>query len=480
MPAHFLDENFLLSTETSRRLYHEIAAPLPIIDYHCHLPPQDIADDRRFANLHAIWLEGDHYKWRAMRANGIPERFCTGDAPPYKKFLAYARTVPMTLRNPLYHWTHLELQRYFDIHELLDEESAPAIWEKANSILAQPDFSVSGIFRRMRVEVVCTTDDPADSLAAHQAIAASGGPTRVLPTFRPDKAMQFASIPDWNAYVDRLGQVADTDIRTLNHFRAALQQRHDFFHQQGCRLSDHGLDFCPWEECDEARARHLFDQARAGQSLDATAQEQLATYILLFCGRLNAARGWVQQFHLGALRNNSQRQLAALGRDTGFDSIGDWPLVSKLGRFLDALDASDELAKTILYNLNPALNYPMVSMAGNFQDGSCPGKIQFGSGWWFLDQLEGMTWQMNALSQIGLLSRFVGMLTDSRSFLSYPRHEYFRRLLCDLMGRDAENGLLPQDDALLGRVIRGVCYENARDYFPFFQPSSDSRHQASN
>lgn len=467
MSIPFPSQDFLLTTPTSRRLYHEVAAKQPIIDYHCHLSPSEIARNRRFANLTEIWLEGDHYKWRAMRTNGIAENFCTGDAPAYEKFLAFARTVPMTLRNPLYHWTHLELQRYFGIHKLLNESSAREIWDEANSRLQEPDFDVHGIFRRMRVEVVCTTDDPVDLLEDHRKIAASDCPARVLPTFRPDKSMQLRPVETWNSYVDQLSRVSGQSCRDLDGFLAALRQRHDFFHEMGARLSDHGLSYCPGVPCSEEEAAALFRRAREGEPLGATEEEQFGTFLMEFFGRLDAARGWVQQLHIGALRNNSTRQFEKLGRDTGFDSIGDWPQAEKLARFLDRLDATDELPRTILYNLNPADNYVFATMIGNFNDGSSAGKVQYGSGWWFLDQHEGMTWQLNALSNLGLLARFVGMLTDSRSFLSYPRHEYFRRILCELLGREAETGLLPMDVPLLEDIVTRICHRNAREFFRF-------------
>jgi glucuronate isomerase len=463
----FPSKDFLLTTKTSRHLFHEVAAGQPIIDYHCHLAPADITQNRRFANLFEIWLEGDHYKWRAMRANGIPERFCTGDAEPYEKFLAFAKTVPMTLRNPLYHWTHIELQRYFGIDRLLSPDTAPGIWEEANERLQEADFNVHGIFRRMNVEVVCTTDDPADSLEEHRTVAASDCPARILPAFRPDKTMQMRPVESWNSYVDQLARVSGVVCRDLDNFLDALKQRHDFFHELGSRVSDHGLCYCPGEPCTDEEAAAIFRRARDGELVSAREEEQFGTFLMDFFGRMDCARGWVQQLHLGALRNNSMRQFENLGRDTGFDSIGDWPQAEKLARFLDRLDSTDELPKTIIYNLNPADNYLFATMIGNFNDGSVAGKIQYGSGWWFLDQHEGMTWQINALSNLGLLSRFVGMLTDSRSFLSYPRHEYFRRILCEILGREAESGQLPMDIPLLSEYVERICYRNAREYFEF-------------
>lgn len=470
MHRTFLDHDFLLTTDTARWLFHEVAAPLPIVDYHCHLPPGDIAADRRFGNLHAVWLEGDHYKWRAMRANGVEERLITGEAPAFEKFMAYARTVPMTLRNPLYHWTHLELQRYFGIYQLLDERTGPEIWERANGLLAEsPELTARGILRKMKVEVVGTTDDPADTLEHHAALAAAGDfGVKVVPTFRPDAVLRHGDAWAFNAYLERLGGVAGMAIESLEDVVAALERRAEFFDRMGCRSSDHGLEVCPFAPCGEGEARALFGRLRKGTPLCGEDSEKLCTWLLLALGRMYARRGWVMQLHIGALRNTNRRQFAALGPDTGYDSIGDWPLtVVKLARFLDELEAEDALPKTILYNLNPALNYPMAAVTGNFQRGPQPGKVQFGAGWWFLDQLEGMTWQMNALSNLGLLPRFVGMLTDSRSFMSFPRHEYFRRLLCRMLGEEAEQGLVPLDRELLSRCVADICYHNAKGYFGF-------------
>jgi glucuronate isomerase len=460
----FIHEDFLLSTETARRLYHEYAAGEPILDYHCHLPPRDIAENRRFSNLAEIWLEGDHYKWRAMRANGAPERLCTGDAPPFEKFLAWANTVPYTLRNPLYHWTHLELKRYFEIDALLDATTAPGVWECANAMLAGSDLTAWGILRRFRVRAVCTTDDPADDLTYHEAIAASGLETRVYPAFRPDKALNVHLPEAFNAWVDRLAAAAGVEISRLSDLLDALRRRHDRFHSLGCRLSDHGLNHCYADSCSEREAAAIFDAARSGRAAGPEEHCQFASYMMLYFGRLDAEKGWAKQLHLGARRSANSRMLGKLGPDTGFDSIGDWPQADTLGTYLDRLDRENALPKMIVYNLNPVDDYVFATMIGNFQDGAIPGKIQFGSGWWFLDQKEGMEWQINALSNAGLLSRFIGMLTDSRSFMSYPRHEYFRRVLCDLLGRDMENGELPDDLGLVGGMVRNICFANARDY----------------
>lgn len=460
----FIYDHFLLQTRTARRLYHRFAEDEPICDYHCHLSPKDLAENRRFNNLFEIWLEGDHYKWRAMRSNGVPERFCTGDAEPFEKFMAWARTVPHTLRNPLYHWTHLELKRYFGINDLLDERTAKSIWERASAKLATPEFTAQGLLKRFKVKVVGTTDDPTDDLKPHALLARSTLPTKVLPTFRPDRALAIHQPEAWNAWVDKLAAAADVDIRSLDALLDALKRRHDFFSEMGARMTDHGLEQACADFCTDAEAKAIFRKARAGKPVSPKERDQFATFILLFVGRLNAQKGWVMQLHLGAQRNNNSRLLKQLGPDTGFDSVGDFPQARSLAAFLDRLDSENALPRTILYNLNPADNYAFATMLGNFQDGTIPGKLQLGSGWWFLDQKEGMEWQLNALSNLGLLSRFVGMVTDSRSFMSFPRHEYFRRVLCNLIGRDVENNELPGEEALLGPMLRNICYGNAERY----------------
>ncbi len=460
----FIHDDFLLRTKTSQRLYHEFAADEPILDYHTHLPPAEMAANNRFGDLAKVWLGGDHYKWRAMRANGVPERFCTGDAPPYEKFLAWARTVPQTLRNPLYHWTHLELKRYFDIDELLDEKTAPRIWEQANEKLNSEELTPRGIFQKFKVRAVCTTDDPTDDLAYHKQIAASNLGTGVYPTFRPDRVLEIELTEQFNSWVDKLAGASNIAISQFADLLAALKQRHDDFHEQGCRLSDHGINSCYADFCDEETAASIFNKARSGHGVSPDEQRQFATYLMVYVGRLNAEKHWTMQLHLGALRNTNSRLLKQLGRDVGCDSIGDSQQALALARFLDRLEQENALPKTILYNLNPADNYVIATMIGNFQDGEIAGKIQMGSGWWFLDQWEGMQWQMNALSSQGLLARFIGMLTDSRSFLSYPRHEYFRRCLCDLLGTDVENGAIPDEDSLLGPMVRNICYHNAKEY----------------
>jgi glucuronate isomerase len=463
----FIHDDFLLGSKPARRLYHKYAASEPIFDYHCHISPREIAENRQFRNLFEIWLEGDHYKWRAMRSNGVPEKFVTGNAKPEEKFLAWAGTVPQTLRNPLYHWTHLELKRYFGISSLLDSKTAPKIWKKANAMLATPELSAQGILKKMGVKVVCTTDDPVDSLEHHASFAKQGHPTRMLPAFRPDKALSVNQPAAFNAWTDLLGAAANHDTGNFPGFLEALEKRHAFFHAQGCRLSDHGMDHCFADFCSEKTAGAIFQKVRKGGQVTPEEHSQFASFMMVYFGHLDAKRGWTKQLHLGALRNNNARLLSQLGPDTGFDSIGDDLQARSLSAYLNRLDSENMLPKTILYNLNPADNYVFATMIGNFQDGSIPGKIQYGSGWWFLDQKEGMEWQMNALSSLGLLSRFIGMITDSRSFMSYPRHEYFRRTLCNLIGRDIESGLIPDDEELVGPMIRRICYSNAREYMNF-------------
>jgi len=462
----FLPEDFLLSTEWARTLYFEHAAKQPIFDYHCHLPPDQIANNRQFENLFQVWLAGDHYKWRAMRTNGVPEDLVTGkNTSDYDKFFAWAKTVPYTLRNPLYHWSHLELRRYFGICEIINEQTAPKIWEIANAKLRTPELSVHGILTKNRVNVICTTDDPVDDLAHHIAIKKTKLETRVYPTFRPDKALWVNNPAGFNAWIDQLTARSNIDVRDLNSFLSALKNRHDFFHSLGARVSDHGLENIPDVECTESEAKAIFDAARAGTAATPEQVNKFTWFMMLFFGRIDADAGWTKQLHLGAIRNNNTRLLKRVGADVGVDSIGDFPQARGLTRYLDRLDSESKLPKTVIYNLNPADNYVFATAIGNVQDGTIPGKIQFGSGWWFLDQKEGMEWQINALSQLGLLSRFVGMLTDSRSFVSYVRHEYFRRLLCSMIGKDVENGLIPADRALVGGMIENICYKNAQNYF---------------
>ncbi|MEI6411816.1 MAG: glucuronate isomerase [Bacteroidota bacterium] len=464
----FLDQHFLLHTAAAQRLYHTYAAPMPIIDYHNHLPPQQIAEDHCFENLTQIWLYGDHYKWRAMRAQGIPEKYCTGDASDWEKFEKWAETAPYTIRNPLYHWTHLELRRYFGITDLLSPATARAIYEQANAMLRTPEFSVRNLLRKMHVRVLCTTDDPTDALEWHQQIAADPAmEIQILPAFRPDKAMAVEDPTAFNAWTDKLALVSRTTIAGYEDFLRALRARHEFFAQNGCRMSDHGLEEMYAEPYTKEEIQLIFNKIRSGQSLNALEMLKIKSALLFEFALWDHQKGWVQQFHLGALRNNNSRAMRQLGPDTGWDSIGDFKQGRGLARFLDRLDSEDQLAKTILYNLNPADNELMAAIIGNFNDGSVAGKIQYGSAWWFLDQKDGMEKQLNALSNMGLLSRFVGMLTDSRSFLSYPRHEYFRRTLCNLLGQEMENGELPDQFEWIGEIVRDICYRNAAAYFGF-------------
>jgi glucuronate isomerase len=469
----FITENFLLQNDRAVALYHGYARDLPIIDYHCHLPPAQVAEDRRFENLTQIWLYGDHYKWRAMRAAGVPERYCTGDASDWEKFERWAATVPQTLRNPLYHWTHLELKRPLGISDrLLGPKTAAGIWRDANAALARPELSARGIMRQMNVVLVCTTDDPTDTLEHHRAIAADRSfPVRVLPTFRPDRAMAVERPANFNAWVKRLSERSGIDVEdNFDRFLEALRQRHGFFHAAGCRLSDHGLDTFYAADYSAAEIAALFRRLHRGERLSAGEIAQFKSAMLHELALMNAEKGWGQQFHFGALRNNNTRMFQALGPDTGFDSIGDGDVARPMARFFDRLEHDGRLTKTILYNLNPAHNDVVATMIGNFQDGATPGKMQYGSGWWFLDQKDGMERQLNSLSNQGLLSRFVGMLTDSRSFLSYTRHEYFRRILCNLLGTEMQQGLLPDDLELIGAMVRDICYGNAARYFGFDLP----------
>jgi len=461
----FIHDNFLLHSDTAVRLFHDHAASQPILDYHCHLSPADVAVNRRFNNLYEIWLEGDHYKWRAMRSNGVPEELCTGNADPYQKYLAWVKTVPAALRNPIYHWSHLELKRYFGIDLLVNEKNAEEIWKRANEKLQSEELTAHGILKKFRVHGVCTTDDPADDLRDHATIAQSGIPTKVYPTFRPDKAFGIENAVEFNEWVARLEKTSGVEISNLKGLLDALRKRHDDFHAIGCRLSDHGLPHCYAEDCTEAEAARLFANVRSGKDATLADKEKFASFLMHFFGVLDAEKGWTKQLHLGPLRNNNTRLFNKIGRDIGCDSIGDDQQGPSLSRYLDKLDSIGKLPKTILYNINPRDNYLFATMIGNFQDGSIPGKIQFGSGWWFLDQKEGMEMQLNALSNLGLLSRFVGMLTDSRSFLSYTRHEYFRRILCNILGEDVRRGEIPADMELLGNMVEDICYRNARNYF---------------
>lgn len=462
---HFLDDNFLLHHPAAQQLYHEYARPLPIIDYHNHLSPALMAADPNFENLTQAWLQGDHYKWRAMRANGIPEAFITGQQTDEEKFQAWASTVPFTLRNPLYHWTHLELRRYFGIEAPLKPDTAKSIYEKASTLLHTKDYSVRGLLERMHVEIICTTDDPLDDLAYHQQIRKDNWKIKVFPAFRPDKAMNVDDPLSFNQYLMELEKIADVSIGNLKDYLLALKKRHEYFAANHCAISDHGLETIYAEDYTPLEVEGIFSKIRRGSILSHDERVKFKSALLVYFAEWDWEKSFVQQYHLGALRNNNSRMLATLGPDTGWDSIGDFPQARSLAKFLDRLDRNNTLAKTILYNLNPADNELFATMAGNFNDGSVAGKVQWGSGWWFLDQKDGMTKQLNALSQMGLLSRFVGMLTDSRSFLSFPRHEYFKRVLCNLLGEEIEKGELPDDMDWIGKMVQDICYYNAKNYF---------------
>ncbi|MCC7474150.1 MAG: glucuronate isomerase [Pirellulales bacterium] len=464
-PTSFIGEDFLLTTEPARRLYHDYAQGLPIIDYHCHLPPREIAEDQSFENLTRIWLDGDHYKWRAMRTCGVDERFITGGAPDKERFLHWAQTVPKLLRNPLYHWTHMELKRPFGIQDkLLSGATAEAIWGHCNELLATPEFSCRGLLRQMNVELVCTTDDPTDSLEHHRSLAAEpkAGFT-VLPAWRPDPAMDVSDPERFNAWVDRLEAVADVSIGSFQDFMTALRRRHEYFHGMGCRLSDHGIERVDAEDYTLAEIGQHFSRLRCREALDAASAAQFRSAMLYEFAVMDHEKDWTQQYHLGAMRDCNTRMSPTLG----YDSIGDFPQARGLAKLLDRLDATGQLCRTILYNLNPRDNALMATMCGNYQDGRTVGKLQYGSAWWFLDQLDGMREQLDCLSNMGVLSCFVGMLTDSRSFLSYPRHEYFRRLLCSMLGEDIEKGLVPRDFELVGGMVQDICHHNAERYFRF-------------
>lgn len=463
----FLSEDFLLETKSACKLYHDYAASMPIFDYHCHLPVEEIAANKKFDNLTAIWLNGDHYKWRAMRANGVDEHYITGSASDQEKFRAWAATVPKTVRNPLYHWTHLELKKPFGFTDvLLDSSNADEIYQRCSEMLQLDDFSTRGILEQMRVKVVCTTDDPLDTLHYHKLIGDDASFTvKILPAYRPDKAMAVEDLHSFNQWLDALGVITGSDIASFAQLLDGLAARHQFFHDMGCRLSDHGIEQPYSEDYTDSEINDIFLKARQNKELAEPEMVKFKSAMLYELALMDGEKGWTQQYHFGAIRNLNSRAFAKLGPDTGYDSIGDFNMAIGLARFLDRLEEQKKLAKTVLYNINPRDNEMIAAMIGNFQDGSVPGKIQFGSGWWYNDQKDGMERQINALSNMGLISRFVGMLTDSRSFLSYPRHEYFRRILCNLFGRDIENGELPADYELVGGIIKDICYQNAVDYF---------------
>lgn len=465
----FMDENFLLENETAQKLYHEHAAKMPIIDYHCHLNPEFIAKDRKFDNLGQIWLEGDHYKWRAMRTNGVDERFCTGkDTSDWEKFEKWAETVPYTMRNPLYHWTHLELKTGFGVDKVLKPESAKEIFDVCTAKLRTPEYSARGLMKHYSVEAVCTTDDPIDTLEHHIALKNEGFEVKVLPTWRPDKAMAVEVPAEFRAYIEKLSEVSGVSISKYSDVIDALRKRHDFFAEVGCKLSDHGIEEFYAEDYTQAEIDAIFNKVYGGKELTHEEILKFKSAMMVEFAVMDCEKGWTQQFHYGAIRNNNSRLFKSLGADTGFDSIGDFTVAKAMSKFLNRLDTNNQLAKTILYNLNPRDNDLITTMIGNFQDGSVAGKIQFGSGWWFLDQEVGMINQMNSLSVLGLLSRFVGMLTDSRSFLSYPRHEYFRRILCNLIGKDVERGALPASEIeFMGKMVEDISYNNAKNFFQF-------------
>ena len=465
----FMDENFLLNSETAVKLYHEYGKHMPIIDYHCHLNPKEIAENKRYRNITEIWLGGDHYKWKAMRSNGVDEKYITGDAEDKEKFLKWAETVPYTIGNPLYHWTHLELKKYFEIDTILSPETAEEIWEKCNRLLQKEEFTARGLIERSNVKVICTTDDPIDTLEYHKAIAEDESfSVSVFPTFRPDKGINIEK-EGFIEWIQKLEKVVGREIKNCEQLLIALEERIEFFHQLGCRVSDHALDPVVFENGTLKEVNIIFDKALKGENLSETEIKKYKTQVLLFLGKKYAKLGWAMQLHIGTIRNVNTRMMKHLGPDTGFDTIGDYIFAQPLAKFLDALDCENQLPKTILYCLNPRDNEVLATMIGSFQGGGIPGKIQFGSGWWFNDQKDGMIRQMVALANMGLLSRFVGMLTDSRSFLSYTRHEYFRRILCNLLGEWVENGEAPDDLQLLGKIVEDICYRNASYYFEFNQ-----------
>jgi glucuronate isomerase len=469
MEKSFIHEDFLLQTDAAKELYHKHAAKMPIIDYHCHLNPAYIANDHQFDNLGQIWLEGDHYKWRAMRANGVDERYCTGkDTSDWEKFEKWAETVPYTMRNPLYHWTHLELKTAFGVEDILSPKTAKKIYDICTEKLRTPEFSARGLLKKFNVETVCTTDDPVDSLEHHLALKKEGFEIKVLPAWRPDKAMAVENPTEYRAYMEKLSKVSGVTISKFSDLIEALRKRHDFFASVGCKLSDHGIEEFYAEPYTQAEIDSIFNKVYGGKELSQEEILKFKSAMLYEGGVMDWEKGWTQQFHYGPIRNNNTRMFRKLGPDTGFDSIGDFTVAKNMSRFLDRLNVDNKLAKTIIYNINPRDNDLVATMIGNFQDGSVPGKIQFGAAWWFLDQKTGIEAQLTSLSNMGLLSRFVGMLTDSRSFLSYPRHEYFRRILCNLLGNDVENGLLPASEMeFLGEMVENISYYNAKNYFNF-------------
>lgn len=460
----FITDDFLLYNEIAIELYHGTAKDLPIIDYHNHLNQYEILEDKNYSNLAELWLGGDHYKWRAMRANGIAEAYITGNKSDYEKFLAWSKTVPNTLGNPLYHWTHLELLRYFDIDELLNEKSAPGIWEEANAKLQTPELSTRALLKNKSVEFVGTTDDPTDDLKAHKALSNEDYSVNVSPSFRPDKGLSIES-EDYLAWLEKLEKATNTSIKSYDDFLDALANRVDYFDAHGSRSSDHGINVIFYEQATMDEVKKIFTKRLKGEALSTKEVEQYKTYTLVSLGELYADKGWVMQLHINPLRNNSKRMFDLLGPDSGFDSIGDSLLANKLSKLLDAMDRREKLPKTVLYSLNARDNNILAAMAGNFQSDEIPGKVQLGTAWWFNDTIDGMEEQMKTLANIGLISNFIGMLTDSRSFLSFPRHEYFRRVLCNLLGTWVEEGKAPKDMDLLSTYVRNICYQNAKQFF---------------
>ncbi len=463
---HFIHDDFLLTNKTAVRLFHQYSEAQPIVDFHCHLSPAMIDEDRGFNNIGEAWLEGDHYKWRAMRANGVSESYCTGNKSPEEKFMKWAETVPATIGNPLYHWTHLELARYFGINELLSPATAERIYRESSMLLQLKEFSIRSLIAKMNVEIICTTDDPVDDLKHHMNLKDAFG-TVVLPAFRPDNVLKTDDPVKFNDYIQKLEKASDVNIRDFTALIETLDKRHGFFNDNGARISDHGLERFHFARYTHNEVDSILKRLLKGKSLSPEETEKYRTAVMLELCRMNHKRGWVQQFHVGAIRNNNTRMFNLMGPDTGWDSIGVPQDARKMSCFLDCLDEDDQLAKTILYNLNPADNEMMITMAGNFNDGTTPGKVQYGAAWWFLDQKNGMEKHLKDLSALGLLRRFAGMVTDSRSFLSYPRHEYFRRILCNFIGEEIEKGLIPDDDDLIRPLIEGMSYINAKDYFGF-------------
>ena len=466
--AVFIKDNFLLENKQAERLYYEYAKGMPIIDYHCHLQPHEVAENKKWDNLTQVWLYGDHYKWRALRTNGIEEKYCTGDATDYEKFEKLAETMPSLLRNPIYHWSHLELARYFGITDrLLGPDTAKGIWDDCNKLFDKGEITAHKLMKKSNVKLVCTTDDPIDSLEHHISLKNSDFDIQMLPTWRPDKAMAVESAPNFNKYLEKLSSASNIEITNFEDFINAIQNRHDFFHSVGCRLSDRGLETCYADDYTESEIKNIFNKIHSGSELDKNEILKFKSAMLFQFGVMDAEKDWTMQIHYGVIRNNNSRMFKKLGPDTGFDSIGDFEIARPLAKMLDRMDSINKLPKTILYNINPRDNELLATMLGNFQDGSIAGKLQLGSGWWFLDQKNGMEKQIEALSQLGLLSKFIGMLTDSRSFLSYTRHEYFRRILCNILGNDISKGLIPSDFKLVGEMVKDICYRNAESYFGF-------------